>query len=82
MVKHLSEDLRWRVIYLWFDGYKPKKISQLLYISETTIRRILHYYQLWSCVKNPFKEKQGRKKIFNNNDMSVSILLLLFFFSL
>jgi hypothetical protein len=65
---------------LWFDGYKPKEISQLLYISEATIKRILHYYKLWKCVNNPFKEKKGRKKIFNNNDMNVSILSLYIFF--
>ena len=31
-------------------------------------------------MNNPFKEKKGRKKIFNNNDMNVSILSLYIFF--
>lgn len=78
MTNHLSEDLRWRVVYLWLDSYKPKEISQLLYISEATVKRILHFYQLWSCIKNPFRRKQGRKKMFNANDMDVSIFRLSF----
>ena len=64
---------------MWFDSYKLKEISQLLYISEATVKRIIHYYQLWNCVKNPFKRTWGRKKIFNNNDMNVSILSIIYY---
>ena len=77
MSNHLSEDLKWRVVYLWLDGHKSKEISQLLYISEVTVKRILHYYNLWMCVNNPFKRKQGRKRVFNNNDINVNILLFI-----
>jgi len=80
MSNHLSEDLKWRIVYLWLDSHKPKEISQLLYISEATVKRVLHYYNLWMCVNNPFKRNQGRKRIFNNNDMDVSILLFVFFY--
>lgn len=80
MSSHLSEDLKWRVVYLWLDGHKPKEISQLLYVGEATIKRILQYYKLWMCVDNPFKKNRGRSRIFNNNDMNVSILLFEFFY--
>jgi hypothetical protein len=26
MPSHLSEDLKWRAVYLWLDGHKPKEI--------------------------------------------------------
>jgi len=73
MPNHLSEDLKWRVVYLWLDGHKPKEISQLLYISEPTAKRILHYYKLWMCVNNPFKRNRGRSRIFSDNDMNVCL---------
>ncbi|GES73791.1 homeodomain-like protein [Rhizophagus clarus] len=72
MANHLSEDLRWRDVYLWLDSYKSKEISQLLYIGEATVKRILHYYQLWSCVKDPFRRKKRRKRMVDNNDMNIS----------
>ncbi|CAG8551735.1 11571_t:CDS:2, partial [Acaulospora morrowiae] len=71
MVQSLSDDLRWRVVYLHLDGYSKKKISSYLYISRSTVNRILCLYRRWGCVKDPFKGTRGRRKIFHHNDMKV-----------
>ena len=80
MPSHLSEDLKWRVVYLWLDGHNPKEISEILYIGEATAKRILYYYKLWMCVDNPFKRTRGKKRIFNNNDMNVRQFIIYIFY--
>ncbi len=52
MPKEYSKDLRWRVVYLWNDGYPIEKISQLLYIDRSTIFKVLNYYIFWKDVKD------------------------------
>uniref|UniRef100_U9UDY7 Uncharacterized protein n=1 Tax=Rhizophagus irregularis (strain DAOM 181602 / DAOM 197198 / MUCL 43194) TaxID=747089 RepID=U9UDY7_RHIID len=32
MPKKYSEDIKWRIVYLWNDGYSIEKISRFLYI--------------------------------------------------
>jgi len=73
MTKAFSEDLKWRIIYLWNDGYSARHISRLFYISERTIYRVINYYRLWRNIKSPFKTNPGRKKCFNNSDIKVCI---------
>ena len=73
MVKPFSEDLKWRIIYLWNDGFSAKHISRLFYISEKTIYRVIKNYKLWNSIKDPREKKPGRKKIFNNSDMKVCV---------
>ena len=68
----LSEDLRWRVMYLYYDSFTLQKISELLRISTSTVTRIMKCFQQWSCVINPLKGQSGRRKIFNRSDMKVS----------
>lgn len=74
MTKAFSEDLKWRIIYLWNDGYSAKRISTMFYISERTVHRVIKYYKLWQNIKNPIVTKPGRRKIFNNSDMRVCII--------
>ena len=68
----LSEDLRWRVVYLYYDGFTLQEISELLRISAPTVTRIMKCFQQWSCVINLLKGQSGRRKIFNRSDMKVS----------
>jgi DNA-binding transcriptional regulator GbsR (MarR family) len=68
----LSEDLRWRVVYLKCDGFTLQEISELLRISPSTITRIIKCFQEWKCVINPLKGQRGRRKTFNRSDMKVS----------
>jgi transposase len=79
MAKAFSEDLKWRVIYLWNEGFSAKKISRLFYISEKTIYRVINYYKLWNNVKDLRENEPGRKKIFNNSDMRVCTILVYYF---
>jgi transposase len=71
----LSEDLRWRVVYLYHDGFSLKKISELLKISAPTVTRIIKCFETWRCVINPLKGQAGRRKIFNGSDMKVNFLI-------
>jgi len=41
----ISEDLRWRVIYLFYDSYGIQEIAELLRLSTATVKRILACYR-------------------------------------
>lgn len=71
MPKELSEDLRWRVVYLYADGCSIIDIANTLYMSKSSVNRIINMYEKWACVTNPFKGVFGRKKLFNRNDMYI-----------
>ena len=51
-------------------------MSKLLYVSESTIYRVLNNYILWKDVKDPIQEQKGQKKIFNNTDLKVCIFII------
>ena len=68
----LSEDLRWRMIYLYYDSFTLQEISELLRISAPTVTRIMKCFQQWSCVINLLKGQSYRRKIFNRSDIKVS----------
>jgi transposase len=74
MPKKYSNDMKWRIVYLWNDGYSIEKISKFLYVSEKTIYRVLNYYILWKDVKDPVQDQKGQRKVFNNSDMKVCII--------
>lgn len=71
MPRELSEDLRWRVVYLDAKGYNKEAISTILYISEASVYRILSIFRKWGCVKNPFKGQPGRKKKFTRQELKM-----------
>jgi len=74
MAKTIAEDLKWRIILLYNDGYSKKQIAKLLYIGITLVKKVLRIYAKWGCVVNPWRHVPGRKKIFNRNDMNVRII--------
>jgi transposase len=78
----ISEDLRWRVVYLFYDSYSIQEIAALLKLSMSTIKRIIACYQQWKCVINPLKGQTGRRKIFNGTDMKVSLFIVYLFMTL
>jgi transposase len=72
----LSEDLKWRIIYCYEEGYKSKEIAKRLYVSKTTVTNICKIFDKWGCVNDPFTGKSGKRKIFTSEDMQVNQLLL------
>ena len=73
MAKTLAEDLKWRVILLYSDGYSKKEIAKLLYIGEMLVNKIICIYAKWGCIVNPWRRLSGKKKVFSRNDMNVRI---------
>ena len=71
MARTYSPDFRWRIVYFQMEGYSPKEIARLLYISKATVRRILKLYRRWSCVENPLKGQPGRRKLFSGQQMEI-----------
>jgi transposase len=82
MPSAFSTDLKWRIVYLYYDGFPTKKIAQTLYMSKYSVKKVLRIYKKWGCVIDPWLKKTGRHKTFNDNDMKVSHMrqLYLFFF--
>ncbi|CAG8543785.1 6900_t:CDS:1, partial [Acaulospora morrowiae] len=65
----LSNNLLWRIVYLYHNGYSNKKIRSLLYISRATVGRVLRIYKKWGYVKDPFIGSKERRKLFDTDDM-------------
>ena len=72
MTRAFSEDLKWRVVYLYHDGYSRKKIARLLHISNSTVDKILQIYVQWETVVNPRQKPPGRHKTLTQNEMKVT----------
>lgn len=71
MARIFSEDLKWRVVYLYHDGHNREEIAKLLYISKSTVDRVLQVYVKWGTVTNPWQKPPGRHKTLNRNEMKV-----------
>jgi len=71
MPTEFSEDLRWRIVYLYNDDYSITDIANILYISKSFVIKIINLYEKWACVVNPVKGVPGRKKLFSRRDMCI-----------
>ena len=71
MHKEFSEDLQWRVIYLYTESFSIIDIANILYMSKSSVTRIINIYKKWACVTNPFKGIFGRRKLFSRSDMYI-----------
>jgi hypothetical protein len=71
MPKAIADDLKWRIILLYNDGYSKKQIAKLLYIGRTLVKKVICIFAKWGCVVNPWRRVPGRKKVFSRNDMNV-----------
>ena len=61
MAKAIAEDLKWRIILLYNDGYSRKQIAKLLYIGETLVKKgCLYIWEVGLCSKS--MEIYTRKK--------------------
>jgi len=69
-------DLKWRIIYLHMEGFSAKDIESLLRIGKTTVYNVLKLYKRWCCVKDPFKGKSGRRKLFSGKDLKVFMYMV------
>jgi transposase len=71
MPKEFSEDLRWRIIYLYYDDLSSRDIANTLHMSRSVVNKIIKIYNRWACVKNPLKSVSGQRKLFNGEDLTV-----------
>ena len=71
MPREISEDLCWRVIYLFMDEFSTADIANTLYVSKCFVNKIKKRYIRWGCVKNPFKGVPDRRKLFSRADMAI-----------
>ena len=73
MPRSFSSDLRWRIVYLYQDGYSKQQIAKVLYISKAMVEKVLRIYNKWNYVIDLFSGTRGWQKLFNNNDMKVNL---------
>ena len=59
MPKEFSEDLYWRIIYLYIDGLSTVEIANTLHMSKGVVNKIKKRYNRWACVINPFRGVPG-----------------------
>jgi len=71
MARSFSEDLKWRVVFLYHDGHKRKKIAELLHISKATVDKVLQIYVQWGTVVNLWQKLPGHHKILTRDEMKV-----------
>ena len=71
MSRTFSEDLKWRVVYLYYNGYSRRKIAKLLYISKSVVDKVLQIYTQWGTIVNPWQKLPERHKMLNRNEMMV-----------
>ena len=71
MPTEISEDLRWRIVYLYNDDYSITDITNTLYISKSFVIKVINLYKRWACVVNPVKGIPGRKKLFSRRDICI-----------
>ncbi|GBB99685.1 hypothetical protein RclHR1_00360034 [Rhizophagus clarus] len=71
MPKEFSVDLRWRVVYLYYDDLSTVDIANTLHMSKSIVNKIIKRYNRWACVENPFKGIPGRRKQFSNEDLEI-----------
>jgi len=45
MAKAFSTDLKWRIVYLYYDGFSTRQIAKTLYMSKYTVKKILRIYR-------------------------------------
>ncbi|GES77145.1 homeodomain-like protein [Rhizophagus clarus] len=57
MPKEFSVDLRWRVVYLYYDDLSTVDIANTLHMSKSIVNKIIKRYNRWACVENPFKDE-------------------------
>uniref|UniRef100_A0A1X7TP35 Paired domain-containing protein n=1 Tax=Amphimedon queenslandica TaxID=400682 RepID=A0A1X7TP35_AMPQE len=74
----LSNDLRWRIVYLsHHNGYSDKKIANTLYISRSTVKRIIKLYHQTGDV-SPCTHQSGPPRMLREAEIEfiVSVMLI------
>ncbi|CAG8560204.1 25032_t:CDS:2 [Dentiscutata erythropus] len=59
---------------LHYNNYSVTQVANLLYVSESLIRKVLWLYKKWGTVTNPWQKVRGRSKTFNRDNMNVEII--------
>ena len=71
MPKEFSEDLYWRIIYLYTDGLSTVDIANTLHMSKGVVNKIKKRYNRQVCVINPFKGVSDQRKLFDRRDLTI-----------
>ncbi|CAG8583147.1 14736_t:CDS:1, partial [Rhizophagus irregularis] len=74
IARTFSEDLKWRIVYLYYDGHSRRKISELLHISRSIVNKVLQIYVKWGTVVNPWQKPPGRHKTLSHDEMKVLLI--------
>ncbi|PKC54974.1 hypothetical protein RhiirA1_403231 [Rhizophagus irregularis] len=53
------------------EGFMQKEIAKRMYVSEATVNKVCRIFKKWGCVRDPFADRVGRRKIFTRQDMLV-----------
>ncbi|CAG8709060.1 10349_t:CDS:1, partial [Funneliformis mosseae] len=64
-----SEDLKWRIVFLYHDGHNQEKIAKLLHICKGTFKKVLQIYVRWKTVVDPWQRPLRRHKTLTWSDM-------------
>ena len=73
MPKAYGSDFKWRIVYLFVDGYSYAKIARCLVVSRGLVRKVVRFYKRWGCVENPFSGQRGRRTTLNYHNHKVHI---------
>ena len=71
MPRGFSEDLCWRIIYLYTEGLSTTEIANTIHISKGVVNKIEKRYNHWAYVKNPFKGIPDQRKLFSREDLAI-----------
>ena len=71
MPRKFSEDLCWRIIYLYTEGLPTTEIANTLHMSKGVVNKIKKRYNRWACVNNPFKNVPNQRKLFSSEDLAI-----------
>ena len=66
-----SEDLYWCIIYLYTEGLPTTEIVNTLHMSKGVVNKIKKRYNRWGCIKNPFKDVPGRRKLLGRKVLAI-----------
>ena len=71
MPREYSKNLQWKVVYLYMytNRFSCIDITNTLYISKSSVIRIIKIYEKWAC--DLFKGIPGRRKLFSRGDMYI-----------
>src|SRR5271170_3282604 len=59
----VSKDLKARILTLYYRGYKPKEICDLLGVGKSLVYKTLQYHHIYGLAYNPHTQLTARRRI-------------------